>query len=1016
MGLFLSRSNPLVLAYKMSKEVEKIGKNLSSFADKISSVMEFSHEPIKNRNRETCSYVDVVDIVGREADLEHIVGMLLDYDVQNDVSFLPIVGMGGLGKTALAQLVYNDKRVESAFSLRLWHCVSDQDQKQLNIADILRKILTLVTDENHEKSSEQIVQSQVQNKLSSEKYLLVLDDVWTENCNQWNDLVRLLKGGQRGSWIVVTTRSEVTAKFIGCGSMYKLQGLAKKESWSLFEKIAFGSEHSDLHDDLVQIGQNIVEACAGVPLALRVAGSLVYGQDKKKWERVQEVGVANMGNDIIKILKLSYHHLQFSLKNCFSYCAIFPKDYRMQKNMLISLWMAHNYIVPLYEGQSIEDAGEEHFLILLRRCFFQDIEKDDETGEISIKIHDLMHDIAQSVSRQEIYVANTISGNLDKKIRHVSTLSTTNFEKYTSGNSHIRSYLNIFEYNHESRGVDRSFLEKLVESCKYLRALTLTTLGDKCLPSSIGKLLHLRYLDLSHLDAIVVLPNSITKLYNLETLNLSGCQNLKDLPKDFSSLVKLRVLNISNCISLKHMPMGIGKLTSIRSLSNFVVRGEDSCLSWNEWFFGLDDLEALKNLEGYLKIEIKWPEKNKIFSQNSGKRNGMYLTNKEHLNYIDFYFDVGEYYSKLDDEETLKLMEDLEPPSNLQFLKMFFYHGNKMPNWISHLPNLVSLTVFSCLELEYLKAFGNVEEGLILPSLEKLELDYLPMLKDWKRGDLGTEASNYSQLQLPLYLPRLKHLIIKNCWRLSSFPLCPSIEILDLQGVDQRFTGIIERERNDDLGDVKKSEFPKLREVKIKKLVAWLNSLPIESFQCLKSLHIRHGRNVKNLREFEKVFYACSSSLQFLCIENFPILKSIVRGGLEHLSALEKLEIMFCDDLNLSEEKEEEDGSGIDMAIMTHKSLLPSLRYLKLHFLCKMVNLPNWMQFLPALQVLAIQRCRKLKSMPNWMPKLVSLKQLYFSNCLKSLERRCKEDPAGEDWPYIQHIPNIEFRGSFGGN
>ncbi|XP_057528202.1 putative disease resistance protein RGA1 [Amaranthus tricolor] len=320
MRLFLSRSNPLVLAYKMSKEVEKIGKNLSSFADKISSVMEFSHEPIKNRNRETCSYVDVVDIVGREADLEHIVGKLLDYNVQNDLSFLPIVGMGGLGKTAFALLVYNDKRVESAFSLRLWHCVSDQDQKPLNIADILRKILTLITDENHEKSSEQIVQSQLQNKLSSKKYLLVLDDVWRENYDQWIHLVRLLNVGQRGSWIVVTTRSEVTAKFIGCGSMYKLQGLAKKESWSLFEKIAFGSEHSNLHDDqLVESGQKIVEACGRVPLALRVAGSLVYGQDKRKWQIVQEVGVAKKGNDngITHILKLSYQHLPFSIKKLF---------------------------------------------------------------------------------------------------------------------------------------------------------------------------------------------------------------------------------------------------------------------------------------------------------------------------------------------------------------------------------------------------------------------------------------------------------------------------------------------------------------------------------------------------------------------------------------------------------------------------------------------------------------------------------------------------------------------------
>ena len=143
----------------------------------------------------------------------------------------------------------------------------------------------------------------------------------------------------------------------------RLQGLGKDESKNLFEKVAFGSDHLYLQDELVEIGQKIVEACGGVPLALRVAGSLVYGQDKKKCQTVQEVDVANMGNnDITQILKLSYHHLPFSLKNCFSYCAIFPKDYTMKKDMLINIWTAHNFIVPLHEGQSIEDAGEELFL------------------------------------------------------------------------------------------------------------------------------------------------------------------------------------------------------------------------------------------------------------------------------------------------------------------------------------------------------------------------------------------------------------------------------------------------------------------------------------------------------------------------------------------------------------------------------------------------------------------------------------------------------------------------------
>ena len=252
MKRFLSRSNPLLVAFKMSKGVDKIRKKLDAFAYNKQFMMEFNHEPIKYRKPETCSYVDVAEIIGREGDLEHIVGRLLDSDVQTDVSFLSIVGMGGLGKTALAQLVYSDERVESAFNLRLWHCVSDQHHKQLNITGILGAILALCTNEKcTDQSSLQIVQSQLQKKLSDKKYLLVLDDVWTENRNQWIELVSLLKVGQKGSWIVVATRSQVTANFMGYGSMYQLQGLEKEDSWSLFEKVAFGSEQCDHNDDYV---------------------------------------------------------------------------------------------------------------------------------------------------------------------------------------------------------------------------------------------------------------------------------------------------------------------------------------------------------------------------------------------------------------------------------------------------------------------------------------------------------------------------------------------------------------------------------------------------------------------------------------------------------------------------------------------------------------------------------------------------------------------------------------------
>ena len=116
--------------------------------------------------------------------------MLLDSNVQHDVTFLTIVGIGGLSKTALAQLVFNDSRIISAFPLRLWTCVSDQDQKQLDVKETLGKILG----KNYIDSTMDSVKSQLREQLSGKKYLIVLDDVmkvkcaamWSIKCTQLN--------------------------------------------------------------------------------------------------------------------------------------------------------------------------------------------------------------------------------------------------------------------------------------------------------------------------------------------------------------------------------------------------------------------------------------------------------------------------------------------------------------------------------------------------------------------------------------------------------------------------------------------------------------------------------------------------------------------------------------------------------------------------------------------------------------------------------------------------------------
>uniref|UniRef100_A0A803LGV7 Uncharacterized protein n=1 Tax=Chenopodium quinoa TaxID=63459 RepID=A0A803LGV7_CHEQI len=482
-------------AYRMSSQVKKIKLQLDSIVSNHHKFgLSVDYKPICRRREETCSYVDAGDIIGREDDKKAVIDMLLGpNDVQESFRFVTIVGVGGLGKTALAQLVCNDNEVEAEFpdpKLRLWVCVSDQDGEQFDVKVILCKILELLSGKRpDDTSSMELVQKQFQEQLRGKKYLLVLDDVWNEDCEKWRNLCRFLTLGQEGSRIVVTTRSEMTAKIIGEKHTHKLQGLSEENSWLLFESIAFdkGEHEHASHLELVEIGKKIVKKCYNIPLAIKAVGSLLFGQPVNKWQTFYHSGFVGIGkgdNEIMSILKLSYYNLKPSLKNCFSYCALFPKDFMLSRKELISLWMAQGYIVSLDRDQSIEDAAAEHFLILVRRCFFQDVKK-DRYGEIgSVKIHDLMHDVALEVAREELGVVSYNTAKLGDKIRHVY-FGRGAFSQNYSLKTNIRSFI--------SRGKLGYPVNAQIDSWMCVRVLVLRGAGIVQFPDSIGKLLHLRH-------------------------------------------------------------------------------------------------------------------------------------------------------------------------------------------------------------------------------------------------------------------------------------------------------------------------------------------------------------------------------------------------------------------------------------------------------------------------------------------------------------------------------------------
>ncbi|XP_057247921.1 putative disease resistance protein RGA4 [Beta vulgaris subsp. vulgaris] len=915
---FFSRHNPFSFAYNMSHEVKKIREEIDAIASNHTKFgfLSLDSQPIRKRREDTCSYVYEDNIIGREDDVNKIIAILLDSNnVERNVSFFSVVGIGGLGKTALAQLVFNDARVLSAFPLRLWTCVSDHDQKQLDVEGILRKILASITGHQPDGSTKELVQRQVREKLASDKCLLVLDDVWTENRNQWLNLAEFLLGAQMGSWVLVTTRSQETARIIGDGFSHKLQGLSNENSWYLFEKVAFGSEQSGHHDDdLVKIGQQIAKGCAGVPLALRVVGSLLYGQEKSKWLSVHEIGLANIRecqDDIMPILKLSYNNLEFPLQSCFSYCALFPKDYVIHKEMLTSLWLAQGYIVLSDEHQSSkEDVAEEYFSILLRRCFLQDVNK-DQLGEIrTCKIHDLMHDLAQKVAGKEICVGDCINENMHKKVRHL-VLKRGESKRNIFTKTRIRSYLQIQVGWRSNRPMmDQLYLEELLANFTCMRVLDLSGSNFKSLPGRIGELLHLRYLDLSRNKELEVIPTSIKKLYNLETLNLNSCDKLKELPKHISKLVKLRVLDIGACNHLNYMPAGLGMLTNLHSLPVFVLR--EVSLNCKQWFDHLEDLKALKKLKGSLHLSIQLPQNAKI----DIKREGGYLKDKEHLKHIYFFFSVAKVDGRLIDNEEA-LVEDMQPHCNLKRLEMRGYQGVRMPSWAKSLQNLVDLKLCECRELKHLTCLGNMRhlkvlkldnlpnleyiiencsashlaravlpnaEGLsVLPSLERITFQSLRKLKGWVADGHQLECSSSMEMESSqlLCLSGLKSWYIHECQELKSIPSCPGLETLSLIGFSERLR-ILKMDEQRDLPSPTTSSspfvldpIPKLRNVTTDNLT-WLKSLPMESFQKVESMSIWEDKKLEGLGEVEQVLRSCSSSLRYLDIGDCDNLRSVI--------------------------------------------------------------------------------------------------------------------------------------------
>uniref|UniRef100_A0A803PTR8 Uncharacterized protein n=1 Tax=Cannabis sativa TaxID=3483 RepID=A0A803PTR8_CANSA len=577
---FFSWSNPLVYRFSVVHQVkeirqqfDEIAKNMEKF-HLIKTQLNMDQNPPMHDNREmmTHSFVNPLDVIGRDREKEEILDMILmnDHKIENQILVVSVIGMGGLGKTTLIKSVYNDDAIKEKFDLTIWVCVS----LDFNVTRLVKDIIMSATDNKAEISNltnlDQLQRSLSQT-LKDKKFLLVLDDVWNEDPLKWHELAELLSVGSEKSKIIVTTRNSKVASIMGGIRPYELEGLPEKDSLSLFFKYAFrGEEDASKCPELKRIGEEIVEKCSGVPLALKTLGSLLRlkteahewknVRDSKIWELEQEEG------HILPALQLSYNAMSPSLRQCFAYCSTFEEDSLMWNFELISIWMALGILPSPKNKKHLEDIGDSCFVELCNRSFFQlDPHEDYFVMWQEFRVHDLIHNLACSITQNESSIVNSNDDReISDTVRYLRVVINENNLKKLSKLKKLKS-VHIEDTGDEKDEVVQLFLSTCISTFKHLRVFDLSGLSFEVLPNSVGTMKHLRYLNLGGNRNMKRLPDSICKLQSLQTLILSRCVELEEIPKDIGNLVSLRTLTFTTKQSFL-AEGGIGCLKSLRLL------------------------------------------------------------------------------------------------------------------------------------------------------------------------------------------------------------------------------------------------------------------------------------------------------------------------------------------------------------------------------------------------------------------------------------------------------------------
>ncbi|TVU23238.1 hypothetical protein EJB05_25591, partial [Eragrostis curvula] len=537
--------------------------NLSSYPEQRPEAAEYSRG-----HRMTSEFIPSA-VVGEqiERDTRLLVQELITTD-ENHVTLkvVSIVGMGGMGKTTLAQKIFKDTTIDEHFQTKIWLTIT----QQFNELELLRSAIKHAGGDLGVEQDNTLL-TRTLNTLSTSKFLLVLDDMWSARA--WESILGVpvtnASYKQPGSRVLVTTRfQDLAPQMHQPFYLHRVNPLDEDDAWSLLKnQLSQPPNQVDRVDHLKDTGIKIIKKCGGLPLAIKIMGGLLRTkpQTEHAWEAIlnhHAWSSDGLPPELDRRLYLSYEHLSPQLKQCFINCSLFPKRKTILMVDVTCMWISEGFIQPLGGSSShdddddddgLEEVAEEYFQELIKRNLIEPTKDSQVTGYVCT-MHDVVRFFAEFIAREESLVV------VENKLGIA-----------TCGDKGPLRRLNL----------------KLGDALSNFSCLRVISIQDiSRLPDDINKMKFLQYISLENCEKLDHLPSTIVKLQQLRFLNISGC-NVTVVPKGFGGLTNLRSLYSF----LVHMDMDgnggwcsleeIGPLSHLRSLD---IKGLEnvSAGSWAE--------------------------------------------------------------------------------------------------------------------------------------------------------------------------------------------------------------------------------------------------------------------------------------------------------------------------------------------------------------------------------------------------------------------------------------------------